>query len=65
MVGGYFLLFLIERIRVASAIRTNEYVSISLNVTIAAPPLKEVDNLAAYLNAGLPRGVIAILSYTR
>ena len=47
MVGGYFLRIVIVTIRVASAINTSVYVNISANVTIAAPPVEEVDNLAA------------------
>ena len=50
MVGGYFLRLLIVTIRVARSINTNEYVNISPYVTIAAPPLQEVDNLAAPLD---------------
>ena len=47
MVGGYFLRIVIVTIRVASAINTSVYVNISANVIIAAPPVEEVDNLAA------------------
>lgn len=50
MVGGYFLRLLTVTISVARAINTNEYVNISPYVTIAAPPLQEVDNLATLLD---------------
>ena len=52
MVGGYFLRVIIVTIRVASAINTSVYVNISPYVTIAAPPVKEVDNLAAPAGCG-------------
>ena len=39
--------FVAVKTRVASAINTSVYVNISANVTIAAPPVEEVDNLAA------------------
>ena len=45
--GGYFLRFVAVKTRVARAINTSVYVNISANVTIAAPPVEEVDNLAA------------------
>lgn len=50
MVGGYFLRLLIVKTSVASAISTRVYVNISLYDTIAAPPLQEVNNLAASLD---------------
>ena len=50
MVGGYFLRSLIVKTSVASAISTRVYVNISLYDTIAAPPLQEVNNLAASLD---------------
>ena len=50
MVGGYFLRLLIVKTSVASAISTSVYVNISLYDTIAAPPLQEVNNLAASLD---------------
>lgn len=50
MVGGYFLRLLIVIISVARAIKTSVYVNISLYVTIATPPLQEVNNLAASLD---------------
>ena len=52
MVGGYFLRLLIDKTSVASAINTSVYVNISPYVTIAAPPVKEVDNLAAPAGCG-------------
>ena len=50
MVGGYFLRLLIVKTSVASAISTRVYVNISPYDTIAAPPLQEVNNLAASLD---------------
>ena len=55
----------IVTIRVASAINTSVYVNISANVTIAAPPVEEVDNLAALTGFILSQRAAFVNSFDR